>query len=67
MNVNLLRFATDDDGMILEELERILERTKKVKIIYVIPEFQNPTGKTWSFERRKLLVNIAMKHKVNDY
>jgi len=59
-----IEVPTDDDGMILEELERILERTKKVKIIYVIPEFQNPTGKTWSFERRKLLVNIAMKHKV---
>lgn len=59
-----IEVPTDDDGMISDELERILERTQKVKIIYVIPEFQNPTGKTWSLERRKLLVKIAMNHNV---
>jgi len=61
---DFVEVPTDNDGMIIEELERILERTKKVKIIYVIPEFQNPTGKTWSLERRKLLVKIAMKYNV---
>ena len=61
---DFVEVPTDNDGMIIEELERILERTKKVKIIYVIPEFQNPTGKTWSIERRKLLVKIAMKYNV---
>lgn len=55
---------TDDDGMIPEELEKILERTERVKIIYVIPEFQNPTGRTWSTERRQKLVEAAMKYKV---
>ena len=61
---DFIEVPTDDDGMILEELGRILERTKRVKIIYVIPDFQNPTGKTWSLKRRKLLVNIAMKHNI---
>ena len=37
---------TDDDGMVIEDLERILNAVKNVKVIYVIPEFQNPTGKT---------------------
>ena len=55
---------TDDDGMIPNELEKILERTERVKIIYVIPEFQNPTGRTWSIERRQKLVEAAVKHKV---
>lgn len=59
-----IEVPTDNDGMIPDELERILESTKRVKIIYVIPEFQNPTGRTWSLERRERLVNAAMKHQV---
>ena len=31
----------------MEELEKILETTENVKMIYVIPDFQNPTGRTW--------------------
>ena len=55
---------TDDDGMIMEELDRILENTERVKLIYIIPDFQNPTGRTWSHERRERLVKAAMKHQV---
>ena len=55
---------TDDEGMLPDELEKILERTERVKIIYVIPEFQNPTGRTWSIERRQKLVEAAMKYNV---
>ncbi|MEL7564853.1 MAG: PLP-dependent aminotransferase family protein [Dehalobacterium sp.] len=59
-----LEVPTDNEGMIPEELERILEKTEKVKIIYVIPDFQNPTGRTWSLERRERLVKAAIKHQV---
>lgn len=59
-----MEVPTDDDGMIPEDLERILQSTERVKFIYVIPNFQNPTGRTWSIERRKQLVKAAMKHKV---
>lgn len=59
-----IEVPTDDDGMIPSELERILEKTERVKIIYVIPEFQNPTGRTWSLERREQLVKVAMKYQV---
>jgi len=55
---------TDDDGMIIEDLERSLNDVKNVKMIYVIPEFQNPTGKTWSLERRKRLAEAADRHQV---
>ena len=51
----------DDDGMIIEELEKVLSTTENVKFIYVIPDFQNPTGKTWSIERRKKLLETAVK------
>ena len=53
-----IEVPTDDDGMIPDELEKILKSTQRVKIIYVIPEFQNPTGRTWSLERRERLVNL---------
>lgn len=61
------RFAEvsmDDDGMQMDELEYVLSTTDRVKFIYVIPTFQNPTGKTWSVERRKKLVELAEKYNV---
>lgn len=59
-----IEVPTDNDGMIPDELERILENTARVKIIYVISDFQNPTGRTWSLERRERLVKAAMQHQV---
>ena len=53
---------TDDHGMIMEELEKILETTPQARMIYVIPDFQNPTGRTWPVERRKRLVELAVKY-----
>jgi len=55
---------TDDDGMIVAELERLLEDTPRVKLIYAIPDFQNPTGRTWSLERRRGVAAAARRHGV---
>lgn len=55
---------TDDEGMIPEELDKILAENKKVKMIYVIPDFQNPTGRTWSLERRKEFMAVVGKYSV---
>ncbi|MCM1567186.1 MAG: PLP-dependent aminotransferase family protein [Dehalobacter sp.] len=55
---------TDEEGMIPGELDRILDSTPNVKLIYVIPDFQNPTGRTWSLSRREHLVKAARKHQV---
>lgn len=55
---------TDDDGMIPEELERILQTTPNCKFMYVIPDFQNPTGRTWSLARRQKLVELANTYHV---
>lgn len=55
---------TDDEGMIMEDLEKALEENDNAKFIYVIPDFQNPSGKTWSEERRKKLVELANKYNV---
>lgn len=55
---------TDDDGMVMEDLEYALKNNDNVKLIYVIPDFQNPSGKTWSLDRRKQLVELANKYNV---
>jgi len=56
-----LSVPLDDDGMDVDFLERELE-TKKIKVIYTIPTFQNPGGVTMSLERRKKLYELAVKH-----
>ena len=54
---------TDDKGIIPEELEKILaEYGDRVRLMYVIPEFQNPTGITWPIERRKAFMDIINKY-----
>ncbi len=52
----------DKDGMLMDDLEDALKNNKNVKLIYVIPNFQNPTGRTWSLERRKGLLDLAKKY-----
>lgn len=55
---------TDDEGMIIAELEKVLNENPKVKMIYTIPNFQNPTGKAWSLERRKQFMEVVNKYDV---
>lgn len=59
-----VEIETDDDGMIIEDLERALKENENVKFIYVNPDFQNPSGRTMSIERRKGLVQLANKYNV---
>lgn len=54
----------DDNGMIIEELEKALEKHPNAKFIYTIPDFQNPTGKTLSFERRVKMLELAEKYNI---
>lgn len=53
----------DEQGMQMEELEKVLA-ANRVKIIYTIPDFQNPTGRTMSLERRKKMVELAERYGV---
>src|SRR5258708_9028134 len=52
----------DDDGLQVDELERRLERGLRPKLVYTIPDHQNPAGVTMSAERRSLLVELARTH-----
>ena len=60
----LLPIETDDDGMVPEDLERQLAAHPKVRLMYIIPSFQNPTGRTWSLERRKQILKIARRYEL---
>ncbi len=54
----------DEEGMIIEELEKALEQYPEAKFIYTIPDFQNPTGRTMNLERRKRLIELANKYEM---
>ncbi|HVN54379.1 MAG TPA: PLP-dependent aminotransferase family protein [Anaerolineaceae bacterium] len=53
---------SDENGMITDALENALRTGPK--FIYVLPNFQNPTGTTLSLERRKQLVELADRYGV---
>lgn len=55
---------TDDDGMVPAELERRLAGPDRAGFIYVVPDFQNPSGRRWSVDRRRALVEIATRYEV---
>ena len=59
-----IEIATDNDGMKMEELEKVLASNNKVKLIYVIPDFQNPSGRTWPLERRLKFMEIINKYEI---
>ena len=51
-----------DDGIDADELDRKLAEIKNVKIVYLIPTFQNPGGFTTSLEKRKAIYSVCAKH-----
>lgn len=53
----------DDDGMVLEDLEAKILRYKP-KMVYIIPTFQNPSGRTLSLDRRKKVAELGSKYDV---
>jgi 2-aminoadipate transaminase len=52
---------TDDDGLIPESLENVLKKNH-VKFIYLVPTFQNPTGRTIPLQRRKQIADIIQRY-----
>jgi 2-aminoadipate transaminase len=61
---NVKGIDVDNDGMKMDLLEETLKSDKRIKMIYVVPNFSNPTGRTWSLERRKALLELATKYDV---
>jgi 2-aminoadipate transaminase len=63
-NPKFVEVAMDDDGMVMEELEKKLQAHPNTKFIYTIPDFQNPTGRTLKLERRKRMIELANQYDV---
>lgn len=52
---------TDDDGLIPESLEDVLTHTQ-VKFVYLVPTFQNPTGRSLPLSRRRRIASLIQRH-----
>ncbi|WP_309892291.1 PLP-dependent aminotransferase family protein [Archangium sp.] len=61
--VNFAVVGSDNDGMRVDDLERAVAE-RKPKLIYLVPNFQNPKGTTLSLERRHALVRFAQRHRI---
>lgn len=53
---------TDGDGLRVDRLERMLASGTRPKLLYTIPDFQNPRGVSLSDERRDALVALAERY-----
>jgi len=56
-----LEIETDDEGLIPESLERVIS-AQRVKLVYLVPTFQNPTGRTLPLACRKQVADILKRH-----
>lgn len=63
-NCRLCGIPVESDGMNLELLEKALQTEKNVRFIYIIANFQNPSGITTSLEKRKAIYELAKKYNV---
>jgi 2-aminoadipate transaminase len=54
----------DSDGLVVDELVALFEGGYRPKFVYVIPEYQNPSGRTMTLERRVALVEACREHGV---
>ena len=61
---NFASVEMDEDGMKMDALEEVLKANPNTKLIYTVPNFQNPTGRTMTEERRKQLAELAEKYDV---
>jgi 2-aminoadipate transaminase len=66
VQADLVGVRQEADGIDLHDLEAVLMRErasgKRVNVVYVVPNFQNPTGQLISLEKRRGLLAIAQRH-----
>jgi 2-aminoadipate transaminase len=61
---DVVAIAIDDDGLRVDALAERLAAGLRPKFLYTIPEYQNPTGRTLSLQRRRELVDVCRRHGV---
>ena len=57
----LVPVPSDENGVLLDALETLIQQTHP-KMLYIIPTFQNPTGRTLAAERREPIARLAEKY-----
>jgi 2-aminoadipate transaminase len=60
-SATLAGVAQDDEGIVPESLDEVAARTKP-KLLYTIPNFQNPSGRLMTQARRTAVLELAAKH-----
>lgn len=63
LQANCVGIPVDSEGMRVDVLENVLKR-RKVKLLYTIPTFHNPTGSVLAAERRERLVELCREYQV---
>jgi 2-aminoadipate transaminase len=58
-----VEIATDDEGVVPESLDEVLQ-ANDVKLVYMVPTFQNPTGRTVPYARRRQIAELIQHHEV---
>ncbi|KGA32066.1 PLP-dependent aminotransferase family protein [Pectobacterium carotovorum subsp. carotovorum] len=57
----VMSVSSDADGMVVDELEELLTK-QRIKGVYIVPNFGNPSGVTLSYERRLKLIQLAERY-----
>ena len=64
----IVEVPMESDGVSMESLEQAIiavkSNGKRVKIFYTIADYHNPTGSTWSIEKRAALIEICAEHQI---
>lgn len=63
LNLKMITIPVDAFGMQVELLEGLLQQHQP-RLIYTIPNFQNPTGMSMSGSRRRLLISLADRYQI---
>lgn len=62
IKTRLRGISMEEDGMNMQELEQALKEEPNARMIYTIPNFQNPSGITMSLEKRKKMYQLAKQY-----
>jgi len=58
----------EEDGMDIDQLQSVLEQRqalgRRPKFVYMVPDFQNPSGTTMSLAKREALLDLCERHQV---
>ena len=64
LGIDVVAIPQDDEGLDVDRLEAELKRDSSPSFLYVLPTFQNPSGRTLSLERRLRLVELVHEHRL---